>query len=97
MEEEVKKAVNSFCTIFPIAKVGDYSHPTDTKRLLEIAYQADIANDNVTTDAFEKELSSVNQSTEITVIQSCAKDCCEIISKAKSTIKYLDEMGYLIK
>lgn len=97
MNPKVEKEINSFCTIFPIAKVGDYSHPTDTKRLLEIAYQAYIANDNITTDILEKELSAVNPSINKNVLQSCAEDCYKIISNAKSTIKYLDEMGYLLK
>lgn len=97
MDSKVKKAVDTFCQIFPLAKIGDYSHATDMKRLLEIAYQAYLAEENVTAEDFETALASVHPEIAPEDIKECAEDCRKIVSCAKTTIKYLDDKGYLVK
>lgn len=97
MNSKVKKAVDTFCQIFPPAKIGDYSHATDMKRLLEIAYQAYLAEENVRTEDFETALSSVHPEIATEAIKECADDCRKIVSDMKEIVKYLDEKGYLVK
>lgn len=97
MDSKVKHAVDTFCQIFPPAKIGDYSHATDMKRLLEIAYQAYLAGEKVSAADFEAALSSVHPDVAPEAIKECAEDCRKIVSDAKETIKYLDEMSYLVK
>lgn len=94
---KVKEAVNTFCQIFPIDKIGDYSHATDMKRLLEIAYLAYLAGENVSVKDFEVELTHAHPEVAPTAIKECAEDCRKIVSDAKEIIKYLDEMHYLVK
>lgn len=97
MDTNVQHAVDTFCQIFPPAKIGDYSHATDTKRLLEIAYQAYLAHENVSAADFETALTSAHPEIATEAIKECAEDCRKIVSTAKETIKYLDEKGYLVK
>lgn len=97
MNTKVKDAVNIFCQIFPIDKIGDYSHATDMKRLLEIAYQAYLAEENVSAADFETALTSIYPEIATDALKDCAEDCRKIVSAAKETIKYLDEKGYLVK
>ena len=97
MNTKVKEAVKSFCQNFPIVKIGDYSHPMDMKRLLEIAYQAYLAEENVSAADFETALTSIYPEIATETIKDCAEDCRKIVSAAKETIKYLDEKGYLVK
>lgn len=97
MDTKVKEAVKTFCQIFPIDKIGDYSHATDMKRLLEIAYQAYLASENVSAADFEAALTSVHPEIAVEAIKECAEDCRKIVSDTKETIKYLDEMSYLVK
>lgn len=97
MNTNVKKAVDSFCQIFPIDKIGDYSHATDMKRLLEIAYQAYLAEENVRTEDFETALSSVHPEIATEAIKECAEDCRKIVSDMKEIVRYLDEKDYLVK
>lgn len=95
MNTNVKKAVDTFCQIFPPAKIGDYSHATDKKRLLEIAYQAYITGENVSEKDFEEALTSSHQDTAQEAIKKCAEDCRKIVSDMKELLKYLDEKHYL--
>ena len=95
MNTKVKDAVNTFCQIFPIDKIGDYSHVTDKKRLLEIAYQAYITGENVSEKDFEEALTSSHQDTAQEAIKKCAEDCRNIVSDMKELLKYLDEKHYL--
>ena len=97
MNTNVKKAVDTFCQIFPPAKIGDYSHPMDMKRLLEIAYQAYLAEENVSEKNFEEALSTAHTDIAPEAIKKCAEDCRKIVSDKKEIIKYLDEKGYLVK
>lgn len=97
MDPKVKKAVDTFCQIFPPAKNGDYSHATDMKRLLEIAYQAYLAEENVTAEDFETALASVHPEIAPEAIKECAEDCRKIVSDMKELLKHLDEKGYLVK
>ena len=97
MNTKVKDAVNTFCQIFPIDKIGDYSHATDMKRLLEIAYQAYLAGENVSATDFETALTSIHSNVATDAIKECAEDCRKIVSNMKELIKYLDEKGYLVK
>lgn len=97
MDSKVKKAVDTFCQIFPLAKIGDYSHATDMKRLLEIAYQAYLAEENVTAEDFETALASVHPEIAPEAIKECAEDCRKIVSDMKELLKHLDEKGYLVK
>ena len=97
MDSKVKHAVDTFCQNFPIVKIGDYSHPMDTKRLLEIAYQAYLAEETVSTADFEAALTSKHPGLAPEDIKKCAEDCRKIVSNTKETIKYLDEKGYLVK
>ena len=97
MNTKVKSTVNTFCQIFPIDKIGDYSHATDMKRLLEIAYQAYLAGENVSAADFETALTSAHPEVAPEAIKECAEDCRKIVSDAKGTIKYLDEMSYRVK
>lgn len=97
MNTKVKDAVKTFCQIFPTDKIGDYSHTTDMKRLLEIAYQAYLAGENVGIADFEAALASAHPEVVPKAIKECAEDCHKIVSDAKEIVKYLDEKGYLIK
>ena len=97
MNTKVKDAVNTFCQIFPIDKIGDYSHATDMKRLLEIAYQAYLAGEKVSAADFEAALSSVHPDVAPEAIKECAEDCRKIVSNMKELVEYLDEKGYLVK
>ena len=97
MNTKVKDAVNTFCQIFPIDKIGDYSHATDMKRLLEIAYQAYLAGENVSATDFETALTSIYSNVATDAIKECAEDCRKIVSNMKELVEYLDEKGYLVK
>lgn len=97
MNTDVKKAVDKFCQIFPPAKIGDYSHATDIKRLLEIAYQAYLSEENVSGKDFEEALSTARPDIAPESIKECAEDCRKIVSDMKEIVKYLDEKGYLVK
>lgn len=97
MNTKVKEAVKSFCQNFPIVKIGDYSHPMDTKRLIEIAYQAYLAEENVSAADFETALTSIHSEIATEAIKDCAEDCRKIVSNMKELVKYLDEKGYLVK
>ena len=95
MKPNLKKAVETFCKIFPPAKIGDYSHATDMKRLLEIAYQAYLAQENVSEKDFEEVLSTAHPDIAQEAIKECAEDCRKIVSDMKEIVKYLDEKYYL--
>lgn len=95
MNTNVKKAVDTFCRIFPPDKIGDYSHATDMKRLLEIAYQAYLAEENVSEKDFEEALSIAHTDIAPEAIKECAEDCRKIVSDMKEIVKYLDEKYYL--
>lgn len=97
MNTNLKKAVDTFCQIFPPAKIGDYSHATDMKRLLEIAYQAYLAEENVSEKDFEEALSTARPDIAPEAIKECAENCRKIVSDMKEIVKYLDEKGYLVK
>lgn len=97
MNIKVEKAVKTFCQIFPPAKIGDYSHATDMKRLLEIAYQVYLAEETVTAKDFETALTVAHPEIAPEAINECAEACCKIVSNMKELVKYLDEKGYLVK
>lgn len=97
MDTKVQHAVDTFCQIFPPAKIGDYSHATDMKRLLEIAYQAYLAEENVSAADFETALASAHPDIETEAIKECAEDCRKIVPDMKSIVKFLDEKYYLKK
>ena len=63
--------------------------------MLEIAYQAYLAEENVTAEDFEAALTSVHPEIAPEAIKECAEDCWKIVSDMKGLLKYLDEKHYL--
>lgn len=97
MNEQLKKAIDSFCSLIPEAKIGIYSHhPKDHERLAKIAYLSHVTNEEVANQNIIEGLAEKHDVHE-NDIRDCATSCLAIINEMKSTINEIDKLGYLKK
>lgn len=98
MDNDLEKALQSFCLHLPSTKVGVYSHNShDDTRLAMVAYHAYLSCEEITSEKFTECLSSVHPDVLKADIEKCVNTCLPLINQMKEVIRLVDRNSLLIK